>query len=756
MPDKELQRLRSLRFQADQMLRTLVDDLKPFRAADEKLGFRRTPTSTPKSGLENDVNVTTTCSCLMALAMFGKLEKFYGPKYQSIVTEILQNVIRAPWKSSGLTENNAFTTTLVLRCYGFLREAQCAPGPETLPPKAWDLAKEDAKVKISESEPTAEVLVPGMTLEEVARRLAEKIGNFSINTYPPASAVVYWFVDGVDRAGFDLKSGWSTLCHFAGNEFRRQRSLVTAQHTAMMDPVAMAMAACLCARLHRVKKLKEAHSGCSARELPSMIELESSITELFVTQTPSGLWPKYFPLFHYNEAGSNFCYTFELLEAVLLEFGSAENSTLASESVLEGLERAVISCEYGRLETMGPEYGAGNSVLYCGWNSGGNLKTLQEAQPESWATAVVHMFLRELSDQVSEHVRERLLMAYSAGSDESRFKRFNELLDIKVKIDDSEQLLSSVLQDELVQTFSKFRGSQAKSLLRQPAPGGRLSALLFGPPGTSKTQVAKAIAAELQWPLVEIDPSRFLRKTFQNLYVEAEEIFNDVMDLYGVVVLFDELDALVQKRGGDTQDTESTFLTTYMLPKLAKLHDASRSVFLMATNFEERFDEAIKRAGRFDLLLCMGPPTLDSKCDKLSIVLGVGKEIEEGGKLLLQYAKASQEVFDQLTLYTFGEFKSFVKRLGNADTIHTELEKLGAEAFHSRVKQDAKSVGLRLTDLNLLKDSDYHSLYTPSPWKQLSDLYSADLQEAEILNKMKSAPTPAVRYILERKRSKTQ
>src|SRR6185437_5022284 len=104
------------------------------------------------------------------------------------------------------------------------------------------------------------------------------------------------------------------------------------------------------------------------------------------------------------------------------------------------------------------------------------------------------------------------------------------------------------------------------------------------------------IAKELQWPLLEIDPSHFLQNSFQNIYVQAEKIFEDVMDLSGVVILFDEMDALVQKRDADNAmvDTESKFLTTYMLPKLAKLHERGQVVFLMTTNFQANFDDAIK------------------------------------------------------------------------------------------------------------------------------------------------------------------
>ena len=98
------------------------------------------------------------------------------------------------------------------------------------------------------------------------------------------------------------------------------------------------------------------------------------------------------------------------------------------------------------------------------------------------------------------------------------------------------------------------------------------------------------------------------------------------MDLTGVVVLFDEMDALVQKRSADEGTTEHLdvtrqFLTTSMLPKLSKLYDKAGTLFFMATNYQRQFDEAIKRPRRFDLLVCMAPPLWQHKLDNIDIFL---------------------------------------------------------------------------------------------------------------------------------------
>jgi hypothetical protein len=829
----------------------MASDLKPFVHGQNQFGFRRRPDSLSDP---DDVNVTTTCSCLMALGQSGKLGEFYGEKSAKKVAEIFANLFKAPWMSSGLIENNAFTTTLVVRLFGFLTEAGVMSGADADNyTKPWEphlrfsnfasfarklvegstpfttflfqLFSRNTQDRLKGfaaggADPKLERVIvaelnrlmsatsfydakrfEGVTLSSTAstllagtldgyriaqlnrvlihdsfaadlspleahslRRIADEMAAdpvaFGINDYPPAAAVVYWFVDGIERAKMPLEgSHWSRLCIFAADEFRRQRSLVVANHAGMMDPVAMAMAACLCARLRSItKELRLGTNKEHQAVLPSTVELERSVVELFDEQTKSGIWPKYFPLFHYQDAGSNFCFTFELLEAILVEFGESHNGVFAEERVVEGLEKAVTWCETNRLRFAEQTDTTKPVVPYEGWNSGGNLDTLRRGQPESWATAVVHMFLWELVLVLSRHVQKRLLEDYAAVTPTAKWKKVGDLLDIEIRLDGPTSL-KSTLNGSILKTFSKYKSGDSERLRRTPVKKLPLSALLFGPPGTSKTEVAKAIAADLEWSLVEIDPSHFLQDSLQNIYVQAEKIFEDVMDMAGVVVLFDEMDALVQKRDADTAiDTESRFLTTYMLPKLAKLHDRGQLVFLMATNFQAHFDDAIKRAGRFDFLLCMGPPTLAAKCASIHVFFDLEEgtpETTKAGELVQSFAASDGWLEDQLSLYTYGEFLSFIRGPAinaNAANIATKLAGFTQATFKAAVKADSTSAYLRLDDLEKLRKVS-SKLKT---WKRLSDIDKVAFDESQVRKKGVDPKLPAIKYMLDRKQSRRQ
>jgi len=673
MPDLELGDIRKLRAEAIGLLSNQAQDLSSFLNTQNRLTYRRLPQQSSRSG---DVKVTTSCSCLMSLTLSKQLHRVYEGDEDEAARRAFERIFGASWRSSGLGLNNAFSTVLVLRTFGLLVQA--------------DILRPDfAHSKARRYTPLGKA-----TLQDIAAWLSGDITRFRINKYPPSAALVYWFVDAIDRGRIRLGPlAWERLSAFAKDEFNHQRSLVVAQHEALMDPIAMAMAACLCARIGKIADVSRSPrvSAC-LQLLPSVVELEHAIKVFFDQQGRSGIWPKYFPLFHYPKAGSNFCFTFETLEAVLGEFGRSPSQILTTPPILHKLASALNWCVANRLK-----YSA-KGIIYNGWNSGGELESLHDGKPESWATAVVHMFLSEFDHVLTTSMQFALLRHYKATAPVLDPDPWARMLDMDVHLQGStaRTTVKKVLERSILASAGRYRRFPGESIK------GPVSALLFGPPGTSKTRISQAVAAKLGWPLLLLDPSHFLSNGIENIYSRASEIFRDLQDLSGVVVLFDEMDALVRTRDGTRIDLTGQFLTTSMLPKLAALHDQGSLVFLFATNYQEGFDPAIKRPGRFDVLLCVGPPPLREKLRGIDRFLPEDtpplKIIEARRKLksvCQTLGKSDREILD---LLTFKEMENFLRSLSPFDTpVLKSILQVTPAVFAKRLTQFSQYITLRAT-----------------------------------------------------------
>ena len=74
------------------------------------------------------------------------------------------------------------------------------------------------------------------------------------------------------------------------------------------------------------------------------------------------------------------------------------------------------------------------------------------------------------------------------------------------------------------------------------------SVILYGPPGI-KTSLAKIVAKALKWPLLVLTSTNFLfRGGLESVERSKAEIFDDLLRLRRVVVLFDELEDFVRAR----------------------------------------------------------------------------------------------------------------------------------------------------------------------------------------------------------------
>jgi hypothetical protein len=154
------------------------------------------------------------------------------------------------------------------------------------------------------------------------------------------------------------------------------------------------------------------------------------------------------------------------------------------------------------------------------------------------------------------------------------------------------------------------------------------SMLLYGPPGTGKTTVAEGVAKALGRRLITITVSDFLASGGIQVEARAKHIFTALMAQPECVILFDEIDHFLLDRDSDLyakQETVFQFMTPGMLTKLNDLRRKERAFFIVATNYEDRIDSAIKRTGRIDAKYLVLPPDGEKR---ITLIKGFLSKIE--------------------------------------------------------------------------------------------------------------------------------
>jgi hypothetical protein len=360
----------------------------------------------------------------------------------------------------------------------------------------------------------------------------------------------------------------------------------------------------------------------------------AALDTVFASQLEDGTWPLSRPLFPYPGFGDAYCYEYEMLTQLL-------KTLELRELLLDYLPKIGRSAEFTQKDFYRVEGGT------PAWTSGHHPN---QEEPESWATASVYHFIYEFDRLLAEAVRLELFRYLEipfprSGQPRTQESEFaSDFLDSNVDVNGN-QSLKLFLWEHFVRPLRDVAPNVA--LGEKFKKGTPRSAIFYGPPGTSKTDLAREIAGFLGWPHLALDPSHFLRTGMDGIQVEANKIFRMLEQTERVVVLFDEFDELVRERGSSNAEPLSRFLTTAMLPKFARLHKAGTLVFIIATNNIGEFDLAIRREGRFDRVLQIMPPTYEAKLGKAD--WGFKKKLNKLG------IKITAQIKQQLEELTFGE-----------------------------------------------------------------------------------------------------
>jgi len=157
--------------------------------------------------------------------------------------------------------------------------------------------------------------------------------------------------------------------------------------------------------------------------------------------------------------------------------------------------------------------------------------------------------------------------------------------------------------------------------------------LLYGPSGTGKTLLAKAVATESEANFISVKGPELLSKWVGESEKGIREIFRKARQASPCVIFFDEIDSIAPIRGMEGVHASTERMMSQLLTEMDGIQEMQGVVIIAATNRVDMIDTALLRPGRFDKIVLVSNPDRNTREKILEIHIRgkpVSKDIDLG------------------------------------------------------------------------------------------------------------------------------
>jgi transitional endoplasmic reticulum ATPase len=151
--------------------------------------------------------------------------------------------------------------------------------------------------------------------------------------------------------------------------------------------------------------------------------------------------------------------------------------------------------------------------------------------------------------------------------------------------------------------------------------------LLHGPSGTGKTLLAKAVATESEANFISVKGPELISKWVGESERGIREIFRRARQAAPCIIFFDEIDSIAGTRGGGMGGIEgggsgyggTDRMLSQLLTEMDGVREMQGVVVIAATNRGDMIDSALLRPGRFDKIVYVPNPDINTRVRILEI-----------------------------------------------------------------------------------------------------------------------------------------
>ena len=178
--------------------------------------------------------------------------------------------------------------------------------------------------------------------------------------------------------------------------------------------------------------------------------------------------------------------------------------------------------------------------------------------------------------------------------------------------------LEDVKQDIRLKMVYPFEHPELAAKFGIQGGGG---VLLWGPPGTGKTMLAKATAGEIEATFFTVSPADLLSKWVGEAEQNIKKLFDAARGEARSVIFIDEIEALVPARRDEGSSVMQRVVPQILQGMEGFDKKSSPVLFMGATNVPWQLDPAVLRPGRFDEKVYIPLPDLVARRKMLEIYL---------------------------------------------------------------------------------------------------------------------------------------